>query len=263
MSGSTGSSESAAGGGGSSAGTGSTTSGAPSAGQKLEKGLQSKLEKLHADNQGEIQLAQVAEQNAQSPEVKQFAQQMQTDHQRLDGKLQDTIQTMGASLEGKDFQKAQSDNQKDMQKLQSKTGADFDKDYMSRMVKDHEKDIKAVKDARKDAEKGHHTELAALLQTAETGMQGHLDHAKAVQKSLGKGGSHASSSTGATSGTGSSAADQTKPSTSSHAGSRGDTGGPTPGGADRGTPGTNPSGPNAGGGAAGTSSDSGQRQDQK
>ena len=73
MTGSTGSSDAATGGGGASAGTSSTATGTGSAGKKLDKKLQDGLEKLHADNQAEIQMAQVAAQSAQSPDVKQFA----------------------------------------------------------------------------------------------------------------------------------------------------------------------------------------------
>ncbi|HEX9241933.1 MAG TPA: DUF4142 domain-containing protein [Anaeromyxobacter sp.] len=199
-------------GGGPTAGSDRTVTGAPSAGQKIDAKLQSKLEKIHADNLAEAQLGQLAAQNAQSPDVKQFAEKMQTDHQRLDGKLQQILQTMGASLEGKDFDKAQKDNQKDLQQLQSKTGKDFDKDYMSRMVKDHEKDLKVVKDAQKDAEKGKHSELAALLQSAQTGMQGHLDQAKQVQKSVEKAGSTATGPASSGTGSGTNPADSTKPS---------------------------------------------------
>jgi putative membrane protein len=195
--GAAGSSDTASGGAGSTAGSGSTASGAPSASPKIDKKLQGKLEKIHADNQGEMQLAQVAAQNAQSPDVKQFAEQMALDHQKLDGKLTDVVQNMGGSLEGKNFQKEQQANAKEAQKLQSKTGKDFDKAYMSRMVKDHKKDIKAVKSATKSAQKANAPELTALLQGAQTGMQKHLDHAKQIQSSLKKGGS-------STSGTGSS-----------------------------------------------------------
>jgi putative membrane protein len=195
--GAAGSSDTATGGGGSTAGSGSTASGAPSAAPKIDKKLQGKLEKIHADNQGEVQLAQVAQQNAQSPEVKQFAEQMATDHQRFDGKLSDVVQNMGGSLDGKDFQKAQQANAKDVAKLQSKTGKDFDKAYMGRMVKDHKKDLKEVKAATKSAQKANAPELTALLQGAQGGLQKHLDHAKQVQASLKKGGS-------STSGTGSS-----------------------------------------------------------
>ena len=132
-------------------------------------------------------MAQLGTQNAQSPDVKQFAQQMQTEHQQMDEQLTQTAQTMGVTLEGKDFQKQQKDATKDMEKLQSKTGKEFDKEFMSRMVKDHEKDVKEVKDAAQDAQKGKHTELASTLQAAQTQIQGHLDHAKQVQKSLDQG----------------------------------------------------------------------------
>ena len=41
---------------------------------------------------------------------------------------------------------------------------------------------KEVKDTAKDAQKGKHTELASALQEAQTQIQGHLDHAKQVEK---------------------------------------------------------------------------------
>jgi putative membrane protein len=206
--------DTASGGGGTSAGSGSTMSGAPSAGAKLDPKLQTQLERIHADNQAEVQLGQIAEQNAQSPQVKQFGQKMQTDHQRGDAKLTAQAEAMGIALEGKDFKKAQEEAAKEAQKLQSKTGADFDKAYMSRMVKDHEGDIKTVKDAAQRAAKAKQPELAAALGQLATGMQTHLTLAKQVEKSLGKGGAAASSGA-STSGTGSSgtgSSTQTQPS---------------------------------------------------
>ena len=174
-------------------------------------------------------MAQVGTQNAQAPEVKQFAQQMQTDHKQMDQQLTQAAQTMGVTLEGKDFQKHQQDAQKDAQKLQSKTGKDFDKEFMSRMVKDHEKAAKDVKDAASDAQKGKHAELASMLGQAETQIKGHLDQAKQVQKSLEQSGKQAGSSTSpGSTGTGSSSSGTGSSSTSS--GSRGDTGGPPPAG---------------------------------
>jgi putative membrane protein len=155
--------------------------------QKLDKGLQESLEKLHAANQAELHMAQMGQQNAQSPQVKEFAQKLGEDHQKLDEKLTTAAQGAGAaSLEGKAFQKERDKATKDMDKLQKKTGAEFDKAYMDMMVKDHEKDLKNVKDAAKDARKHNHTELASLLEGAQTGMQGHLDHAKQIRDSLGQ-----------------------------------------------------------------------------
>ena len=210
MSGSGGSSDTASGGGGASAGSGNTMSGAPSAGAKLDPKLQTQLEKIHADNQAEVQLGKLAEQNAQSPQVKQFGQKMQADHQRGDAKLTAMAETMGISLEGKDFQKAQGEAAETSQKLESKAGAEFDKAYMSRMVKDHEGDIKTVKDAAQRAAKAKQPELAATLGQMATGMQTHLTLAKQVEKSLGKGGAAASSGA-STSGTGSSGTGSSTP----------------------------------------------------
>ncbi len=76
---------------------------------------------------------------------------------------------------------------KDMNKLHGKSGADFDKDFMSRMVKDHEKDLKEVQKAQKDAEKDKHAQLATVLAATATGMQGHLDEAKRLKDTVGKG----------------------------------------------------------------------------
>jgi putative membrane protein len=192
------------------AATGGTGSGKEG---KVDKDLQEKLEKLHASNQAEIQMAQVAKQNAQSPDVKQFAEQMETDHQRADEKLTQAAQTAGiTSLQGKAFEKQQDKAKKEMEKLQSKTGAEFDKAYMSQMVEHHEDDVKAVDSARKDAKKANLTELASTLDATHTGMQGHLQHAKQLEKSLKEGakaqGRRPSGATGARetgTGTGSSA----------------------------------------------------------
>ena len=201
---SSGSSDTATGGGGSHAGTDSTVTGAPSAGKKINKKLQDDLEKLHAGNQAEIQAAQLGAANAQSADVKGFAEKMQADHTKMDEQLTSAAQTLGVSLEGKTFAKEQQSAQKSWQKVQTKTGGDFDKAFMSQMVKDHEGALKVAKDAEKNAQKEHQTELASALQGGQTKIQGHLDEAKHIQKSLGKGGGTAAHGASPSMGTGSS-----------------------------------------------------------
>ena len=174
-----------------------TSGGASARVEPLDPKLQSQLEKIHADNQAELQLGKLAAQNAQSPEVKRLAEQMQSDHQKFDSGLVKAARDAGATtLEGKDFQKAQQDAAKEAQKLQSKTGKDFDKAFVSMTVKDHEEDVKAVKQTAEAAQKANQPELASLLQVAQTAVQSHLDHAKQVQQSLEKGGSHGTGSAG-------------------------------------------------------------------
>lgn len=146
-------------------------------GKKLVDGL----EKLHADNQAEIQAGQLAQQNGMSPEVKSFGEQMVTDHTKVDQQLASIAQNMGVNLEGKQFQKEQKDAQKTYQKLQEKSGADFDKQYASQMVKDHQADTKAVRQLAQEAQKEKQSELATFLNQTEQGMQGHLSHAKQLE----------------------------------------------------------------------------------
>jgi putative membrane protein len=255
--------------GSSATGSAATGSGAEASGrqaasgtgtQKVDKGLEEKLQKLHAAHQSEIKLGQMAMQNAQSPEVKQFAQQMQTDHQRADQKLTQTAQSIGVNLEGEAYKKEADKARKDMEKLQSKTGQEFDKEYMSHMVKDHEKDVKAVDEAKKDAQKGKHTELAALLDQAHTGMQGHLQHAKQIEKQVKEGGKAQGRTPSGSSGASGTGTGSGQSGTSGSSGSRGDTGGPTPTGRDPSAP-KESTGPQ--GGAPGSSSDSGGQRTTK
>lgn len=166
-----------------------TIASAQAAAKAPSKKLVEGLEKLHADNQAEIQAGQLAQQNGMSPEVKSFGEQMVTDHTKVDQQLASIAQNMGVNLEGTQFQKQQKDAQKTYQKLQGKSGAAFDKQYASQMVKDHQSDTKAVKKLAQEAQKENQPELATFLNQTEQGMQGHLSHAKqleAAEKSASK-----------------------------------------------------------------------------
>jgi len=174
---------------GSQQGTQAQMGGAASGGQLTTKEKDA-LAKLHAANQGEVKLAQLAEQTSQSQAVKDFAQRMVTDHQQNDEQLQQLAQSMGVPLEGKAFQKEQEAAQKSMKQLQSKQGADFDKAYMSLMTKDHEKDAKALDGAAKAAQKNN-PQLAAFLEQTRDTVKSHLAEAKQVEAQVKGGKGHA------------------------------------------------------------------------
>ncbi len=171
---------------------GSTASGDPSTATqgaaatasagKVDKGLEQGLQKLHAANQAEIQMGQMAAQSAQDPQVKQFAQQMVDDHQKNDQQLEQLAQQAGVTLQGSAFDKASKQSEEDMGKLHGKSGADFDQRYMSHMVKDHQKDVKDVASLAKQAHKAKQTELASFLDQTHSAMQGHLEQAKTIEK---------------------------------------------------------------------------------
>lgn len=165
---------------------------------KVDKKLQEDIQKIHAANEAEVHMGQMGAQQATSPEVKEFAQKLEQDHKRLDDRLTQTAETAGIDLQGKAYQSQQKDAQKNMKKLMGKTGQDFDKEFVSMMVKDHEKDIKTTEKAAKAAKKQNQTELASLLEQAVTGMKGHLQEAKQLKDTVGKGKSARGSTSGST-----------------------------------------------------------------
>jgi putative membrane protein len=75
-------------------------------------------------------------------------------------------------------------NEAEAKKLQGLSGAAFDREYMSHMVKDHEEALKLV---QKTAQGAKDPDLRAAAQKAEPIVQDHLDMAKRVNASLGKG----------------------------------------------------------------------------
>ena len=75
-------------------GTGAGTASA----REVPKELQEAVQKLHASNQGEQEMAKHAQQMAQSEQVKQYAKKMEEDHKKSDEKLQTLAQTMVAVL---------------------------------------------------------------------------------------------------------------------------------------------------------------------
>lgn len=91
------------------------------------------LTKASQGNYDEIQLSKLAETKATNPQVKAFAHKMVVDHTALGHQMMPFAQAWGltppASLDP--------DHQAEYDKLSGLSGADFDKEYMSVMDKDH------------------------------------------------------------------------------------------------------------------------------
>jgi putative membrane protein len=94
-----------------------------------------------SDGMAEVELANVAKDHAASADVKQFAQMMIDDHTQAGDQLKQIATSNAIPLDTKI-----DDKHKDlMDKLSKLNGADFDKEYMSAMVDDHQD---AVSDLR-------------------------------------------------------------------------------------------------------------------
>lgn len=88
----------------------------------------------HASNMDEIQTSQVALRRSQNAQVRQFAQQMITEHQAVDGEMQQMLQSKGMTLQPSQAMQATAAT---VANLGRRTGMDFDRAYMMHQVQAH------------------------------------------------------------------------------------------------------------------------------
>jgi len=151
---------------------------------QIDAQLRDALQKLHASNQAEIQLARTAQTKAQSQRVKQFARTMVQEHQKSDRELQQAAQKLGVQLQGDTYQDAlQEQRQKgeDMQQLQ---GAQFDQQFVRQMVDSHKDTLNDVHEAATSAAEQGIPQLAQVLARTETSLHRHHATAQQLQQRL-------------------------------------------------------------------------------
>jgi putative membrane protein len=130
----------------------------------------------------EVQLGQLAAQKASDPDVKNFGQHMVDDHSKANTQLMQLASQKGVTPPTT----LPADKQKDMDKLNSLSGAAFDKAYMSMMVKDHKKD---VAEFQKESKSGKDSDLKSFASTTLPTLENHLKMAQDINSRLSKGGS--------------------------------------------------------------------------
>jgi putative membrane protein len=125
----------------------------------------------------EVQLGTLALTKASSPEVKQFAQMMVDDHSKANNELKAIAQQKNISLPTV----LGDDHQKKYDNLNEKAGADFDKDYIDLMVKDHKDDIKEFEDEGND---GKDAEIKSWAAGKVATLRHHLEMAERTQDAV-------------------------------------------------------------------------------
>jgi putative membrane protein len=136
-------------------------------------------------NQVDIDAGQLAKKKAHSKEVRQFAQQMVTDHTGVNKAASDLVQKLKVTPENNatsDSLKSGGDD--NLAKLKPLKGAAFDRAYVEHEVTYHQAVIDAldktlIPNAKND-------ELKALLVKVRPAFVAHLEHAQHLQASLGK-----------------------------------------------------------------------------
>jgi putative membrane protein len=145
-----------------------------SAGSKLSSSDKQFLTKAAEGGKAEVELGQLAAQKGNSKDVKDFGQRMVNDHQKANDQLEQVAQKEGLNLPDR----MDPESQRLKSRLEKLSGADFDKAYMSAMVKDHTKDVKEFKD---EASKGKDPEVKNFAQQTVATLEQHLNMAKQIE----------------------------------------------------------------------------------
>lgn len=125
----------------------------------------------------EVEFARVALTKTTNTAIKDFANMMLNDHGKANEELKaiatDKNITLPTAIDD--------EHQKKLDKLNEKTGRDFDKEYADAMVNGHQKMLDLMK---KESEKGHDPELRAFATKTIPVVQSHLDLIKKIRDGL-------------------------------------------------------------------------------
>jgi putative membrane protein len=125
----------------------------------------------------EVQLGELARNNAQNPRVKSFAAMMVADHSKANNELKQLAGqknlTLPASLSP--------EHQEHVSKLSNKKGAEFDREYMNLMVKDHKEDVDKFEEASRDLKDA---QVKAFASKTLAVLKIHADSAKTIHDSV-------------------------------------------------------------------------------
>ena len=124
-----------------------------------------------------LDLGGLAQQKANSPQVKDFASMMISDHSDANDQIK-----MLAVAKNVVLPTAPSEDKQDIKtNLTAKTGTAFDKAYMDRMVKDHEESIKLFEESITNVKD---PDVSAFADKTLFKLRTHLEQARTIKKGL-------------------------------------------------------------------------------
>ncbi len=126
----------------------------------------------------DVEIGKLAAQKSQNPQLKKFAQMMVEEHTKANAELK--------TLAGKKNVSLPTDlgtYKPSVESLNAASGADFDKEYVDLMVRDHEASVAAFK---RQAADGSDADLQAFAEKTLPTLQKHLEMIKAIEEELHK-----------------------------------------------------------------------------
>lgn len=137
-----------------------------------------------AADAGEVQLGKLAAKKATNPQVKAFAREMVSDHEKLlaaDKKLAAKTKATPDTTNG-DVKDLMNHSRDELKELTDKAaGADWDKNFMDKMIDDHKNVLSKLQDAAKNTTDA---DAKAALETATGKVQEHLTKAQDIRSKL-------------------------------------------------------------------------------
>jgi putative membrane protein len=134
-------------------------------------------------NRIDIDQARLALRKSTNPQVKEFANQMISDHTNLQKSVSDLANKLGAKEEPSSTAKQlKQQAAEETKKLNGLKGKNFDSEYASHEIAFHQAVIDAATNTLIPNAKN--AELKSALQGAAPLLQGHLQHAQQLQQSL-------------------------------------------------------------------------------
>lgn len=113
----------------------------------LERADRRFVDKAAQGGMAEVAMGKVAVVRAANTQVKSFGQRMIDDHGKANEELKALLNAKGVQLP----QESDRSHDRDANRLGKLQGAEFDREYMKHMVKDHENDVKDFDRAAREA----------------------------------------------------------------------------------------------------------------
>jgi|SRR5579862_2739578 len=129
------------------------------------------------------ELGRLAAERASSPEVKSFGQKMADDHKQAN----DTLKQIATSLQYEPPSRPSSHVKSEKAQLEKLSGADFDREFLNLVVKEHEKNVAVFeRESRREAAPSG---LKSFAGSTLKGLQDHIKMAQDLSSKVGAGSS--------------------------------------------------------------------------
>lgn len=139
---------------------------------------------INAYNDAEIEIGELARTKATDTQVRNFAQRIVQEHRALKTEVTNSAQRLNFSpIMPEADENLLQDHQNAMRELREKPrGREFDEAFLEHEIMMHRKVLDEVEDA---LGRNRNEEIRAVLETARTGLRGHLETAQELEKKFG------------------------------------------------------------------------------